>query len=328
MTQHSSAYAWLQARLAAGGVLVLDGGTGTELQRRGVAMDPAAWCGPATLGNDQLLTQIHLDYINAGADVITANTFAAGRVMLAAAGYASQVEEINRRAVEAALKAREQAAANGRRVAVAGSISHMVPVEAGTDHIDPRLVPPDAQFSESVHEQAQHLRRAGVDHLMLEMMYHPGRIALVLEAVANCGLPVWFGLSARRGKDGSLVSFHHLSEIALAEIVALIPAAGIDAAGVMHSGSELVGDALNLIRSRFKGALTAYPDSGYFEMPDWKFVDVVEPARLEQFYAQWLAAGAQVIGGCCGLGVEHIEAAARARAAAPKTGATGVPASN
>ena len=94
MTQYSSAYAALHTRLAAGEVLVLDGGTGTELQRRGVAMDPAAWCGPATLGNDQLLTQIHLDYINAGADVITANTFAAGRVMLAAAGYASQVEEI------------------------------------------------------------------------------------------------------------------------------------------------------------------------------------------------------------------------------------------
>ena len=77
----------------------------------------------------------------------------------------------------------------------------------------------------------------------------------------------------------------------------------------------------------FKGVLTAYLDSGYFEMPDWKFVDVVEPARLEQFYAQWLAAGAQVIGGCCGLGVAHIEAAARARTRARKPGATGTPTS-
>ena len=44
MTQYSSVYAWLQTRLAAGEVLVLDGGTGTELQRRGIVMDPAAWC--------------------------------------------------------------------------------------------------------------------------------------------------------------------------------------------------------------------------------------------------------------------------------------------
>ncbi len=63
-------------------------------------------------------------------------------------------------------------------------------------------------------------------------------------------------------------------------------------------------------------------------MLDWKFVDVVESVRLGQSYAKWLAAGAQVIGGCCGLGVADIEAAARARAAAHKTGATSVPASN
>ena len=71
--------------------IVLDGGTGTELQRRGVAMDPAAWCGPATLNNDELLTQIHLDYIVAGADVITANTYASSRLMLTPAGQVKLV---------------------------------------------------------------------------------------------------------------------------------------------------------------------------------------------------------------------------------------------
>ena len=63
-------YIQLKQRLDAGDVIVLDGGTGTELERRGVAMSPEAWCGPATLGNAELLTQIHLDYINAGSDVI------------------------------------------------------------------------------------------------------------------------------------------------------------------------------------------------------------------------------------------------------------------
>lgn len=62
----------------------------------------------------------------------------------------------------------------------------------------------------------------------------------------------------------------------------------------------------------------AYPDSGYFEMPDWRFVDVIAPERLEGFYREWLAAGVQAIGGCCGLGVEHIKAAVRARDASPR----------
>jgi homocysteine S-methyltransferase len=70
------AYDRVKKRLAAGQIIVLDGATGTELQRRGAPMDPAAWCGPATLHADRLLTEIHADYIEAGADVITANTFA------------------------------------------------------------------------------------------------------------------------------------------------------------------------------------------------------------------------------------------------------------
>ena len=98
-------YLDVKRRLDAGEIVVLDGGTGTELQRRGAQMDPSAWCGPASLNNSELLTQVHLDYIDAGADVITANTFASSRLMLTPAGFADRVEEINRIAVEAALRA-------------------------------------------------------------------------------------------------------------------------------------------------------------------------------------------------------------------------------
>jgi S-methylmethionine-dependent homocysteine/selenocysteine methylase len=48
-------------------------------------------------------------------------------------------------------------------------------------------------------------------------------------------------------------------------------------------------------------------------MPDWRFVDVISPERLESFYAEWFKQGAQVIGGCCGLTVDHIHAATRAK---------------
>jgi methionine synthase I (cobalamin-dependent) len=96
------AYDRLTKRLAAGEIIVLDGATGTELQRRGAAMDPAAWCAPATLHADRLLTEIHADYIDAGADVITANTFASSRLMLSGAGLAERTDEINRRAVATA----------------------------------------------------------------------------------------------------------------------------------------------------------------------------------------------------------------------------------
>jgi methionine synthase I (cobalamin-dependent) len=67
------------------------------------------------------------------------------------------------------------------------------------------------------------------------------------------------------------------------------------------------------VRRHFAGPLMAYPDSGYFESPDWRFVDNMSPARFAQFCRGWISGGVQLIGGCCGLSVEHIRAAAQAR---------------
>lgn len=308
-------YDRLKHRLDAGTVVILDGATGTELQRRGAPMDPAAWCGPATLHNDKLLSEIHADYIAAGAEVITANTFASSRLMLSPAGYGGQVEEINRRAVEAALRARDKTP-GGADVVVAGSLSHMVPVAEGTDAVDPNKLPDDAEIAAAFAELAQILASAGCELIMLEMMYHPGRIALALEAARATGLPVWFGISARRGKDGRVLSFHHMEDLPLDAVTRLIPQEGVDAAGAMHNGAELVDEVLRSVRDHFDGPLMAYPDSGYFEMPDWQFVDVITPQRFEAFCRGWIGAGVQILGGCCGLGVAHVEAAVRARDAA------------
>jgi len=291
-------YQHIKSRLDAGETIVLDGATGTELQRRGATMDPASWCGPASLNNSDLLTQIHLDYINAGSDVITANTFASSRLMLTDAGFGDRVEEINRIAVEAALRARDLAPA-GRNVAVAGSLSHMVPVAEGTAVVDPTKTQPLSQISDALFELANVLKSSGVDHIMLEMMYEPTRIPLALEAALSTGLPVWFGMSARRTTDGKVVSFHAFDDLPIDEITRFIPKQGVDVVGVMHTGAELI-------------------DSGYFEMPDWQFVDLIEPTRLESFYRQWMNEGVQLIGGCCGLTVEHIDAAQRVRLSTTK----------
>ena len=77
--------AW-QRRLKSGGTLVLDGGTGTELRRRGMNLGQTTWSALASLTHYELLRAIHADYIAAGADVITTNTFATTRFVLAAAG--------------------------------------------------------------------------------------------------------------------------------------------------------------------------------------------------------------------------------------------------
>ena len=111
-------YASFKKRLSDGCVILLDGGTGTELERRGVPMNADAWCGPAALGHRDILEAVHRDYIAAGAEIITVNSFATSPLMLGAAGLAEQFVDINRASVEAALRAREAyRAGNGGRLA-------------------------------------------------------------------------------------------------------------------------------------------------------------------------------------------------------------------
>ena len=110
------------------------------------------------------------------------------------------------------------------------------------------------------------------------------------------------------GDDGRLLSRTEAQTIPFADIVALIPDTGIDVAGVMHSSATATDPALQAVRRGFPGPLTAYPESGYFEMPHWRFVDVMSPEVFVRHCRRWSDAGVQVLGGCCGLGVTHIQA--------------------
>ena len=123
----SDRYMRLKNRLRDGEFVILDGGVGTELEKRGVEMD-ASWCGSASMNTD-VLKKIHLDYINSGAEVITANTYASSRLMLDAAGLGDHFEEINLKAMQAAREARKEA--GNDHILIAGSLSHRFPIADG-----------------------------------------------------------------------------------------------------------------------------------------------------------------------------------------------------
>lgn len=299
-------YSVIERRLKDGGIVILDGGTGTELERRGVTMDPNAWCGPASLQNASLLESIHLDYITAGADIITANTYASSRLMLEPAGFGEQFKEINRTAIGAALRVRE---ACGRDdVLVAGSLSHMCPVVPGTSTQDKSQAPSKDQMAEAFAELANLHLEEGCDLILLEMMYYPDRFDAIFPAALETGLPVWAGFSARYGKEGDLISFAEETEIPFTDLVPVMKKYDVAAAGIMHTPSNVIGEALDVLRSVYTGPLTAYPDSGFFKMPSWQFEDVIPPDELLKFANEWVENGVQVIGGCCGLSPEHIQA--------------------
>ena len=194
----------------------------------------------------------------------------------------------------------------GKEIAVAGSLSHMLPLIPGTDVVDKKLVPSEMAMSDGFHELAEILKESGVDLILLEMMYNPVRIPLVLEAALSTGLPVWFGLTVRRSESNQVISFDKHEDISLEKVIQLIPDQGVDVVGVMHSPSDIISEAIREIRKYFSGPLSVYPDSGYFESPEWNFNDIITPERLQEFFSEWLEEEATILGGCCGLGLDHI----------------------
>jgi S-methylmethionine-dependent homocysteine/selenocysteine methylase len=279
--------------LRAGGTLLLDGGTGSELKRRGVTLDAAAWSGLAPLTHYGVLRAIHTDYVAAGADVITTSTFGTARFVLEAAGHGADFGTINQRAVAAALEARDAA---GRTVAVAGSISCLPP------RFDLGAYPDEAHESVAYRELADTLADAGVDLLIVEMLQETRHAPLALAAARATGLPVWLGVSCRLGLDHTLVGFD--SPLVPLDVCldALLPLAP-DAVAVMHSPVPVVARALDALRMRYSGPLGAYP-----EIEDAAGADSATPAELAAVAASWLDAGARIVGGCCGTTPEHIRA--------------------
>ena len=299
-------YEKVERRLQDGGVVILDGGTGTELERRGVSMDPKAWCGPASIDNVPLLEDIHRDYIVAGADIVTVNTYASSRLMLEPAAFADQFEEINCAAIRAALRAREVSGHND--VLVAGSLSHMRPIVRDFGELEPLPEPSEAEMAKAFGELAMLMRDEGCDLIILEMMYVPERANIAFTAALETGLPVWAGFSARRGDDGQLLSYMHEQDVPFDELVHVLSNFEVAAAGVMHTPADLIGEAIEVLRDVFDGPVMAYPDSGHFIMPQWQFENVMAPEDLLKFATQWVESGVHIIGGCCGLSPEHIAA--------------------
>jgi len=289
--------------LAAGNVLLIDGGMGTELQRRGVPMDKVAWSGAAVLTNPDRVRETHEAYIRAGAKVIITNTFGSTRQMLEPAGYGDQIEAVHRSAVKLAQQARDNVAEQA--VAIAGSISSEPP---GFDRDG--FLSPERELG-AYREAAGLLADAGVDLIALEMMVETTLASRAMQASLETSLPVWLGVGCRKTADGKIVSFDHADLELTTVLDALIPM-GPTVVNIMHSEIAAIPEAIELVRQRWSGPIGVYPESGYFTKPNWNFVDVISPADLVTEALGWVAAGVRLIGGCCGTSPDHIAALAAA----------------
>jgi S-methylmethionine-dependent homocysteine/selenocysteine methylase len=300
-------------RLARGELVIIDGGTGTQLQAEGVPMDDVAWSARANLEQPDVVQRVHEEYIRAGAEVIIANSYAASRAALEPAGLGDRVAEVNRAAARAALRAREAAAT--RPVAVAGSMSSFSPIDMDAESLDrphPGSTADDPRFPTlaDFREQAGLLAESGVDLIALEMINAQGYGRAALVAAAETGLPVWLGLSPFRQPDGTLTGLPDLGDgESFEDLLSALVDPALAAVTVMHAKPEVTLDSIEIIRRHFTGPVGVYAETGDWQPPDWVFDGLTPATYLEQAIT-WADHGARLIGGCCGTGPEHIRALA------------------
>ncbi len=286
----------LQQWLSEGEIVILDGAMGTELERRGVPMDDAAWDAAALATHPDTVREVHEDYIKAGADVIITNTFATARHVLEPAGMGEQFRELNIRAVTLAKEARENVADGP--VFIAGSISTF------TARYDYSYEPRAERARANYREQAEVLAESGVDVVTLEMMRDLEQTTYAVEAAVAMGLPVWVGFSCKTTDEGTVVLWD--GGHTLVEALERIPPLGGSLVSIMHTLIEDTPPALREMAGHLSGPVGAYPHSGEFIMPNWQFIDMISPEDFAAAAQEWLEMGVQLIGGCCGIGPEHI----------------------
>ena len=284
----------LAQRLSSGETLLLDGATGTELERRGASTALPLWSAPALRDQPELVEAIHADYAAAGVDALTANTFRTQRRTLARGGWEEQAGPLTRRAVTLARNAADAAAAN-RRIFVLGSAPTL------EDCYRPDLVPDDATLAVEHREHADHLVAAGVDAILVETMNTIREAIGATRAAREAGAAVlvsfvcWEGPTLLSGEPlGAALDAVNAYE-PLALLVNCLPPSNVEPClEVLAARQRPFGVYANL------GA----PDdvTGFTRSQD------CTPDAYAAHAARWLEAGARLVGGCCGTTPAHMRA--------------------
>ena len=279
-------------RLSEGPILA-DGAMGTELIRlANVTAD--TWLEGLNLTAPELVKQVHLDYLKAGAELIETNTYGANRIRLGSYGQADSVKEINSKAVQIA---REAERLTGQQVWIAGAVG---PLGKGIEPLGP-ITADDAR--EAFAEQIKALADAGVDVLLLETFPSLAEIQL---AVAVCGqvadLPVIAQLTFT--EEGRTLAGDSPEEVAK-----VLADYNLTAIGANCSvGSQPMLDVVEAMAPVTGTRLSALPNAGFPTGVDGRLFYLSSPVYMADYAGQILDAGASIIGGCCGTTPEHIAA--------------------
>jgi methionine synthase / methylenetetrahydrofolate reductase(NADPH) len=283
--------------------LIIDGAMGTMLHNLGVSFESCL--DELNLTKPAEVAEIHRGFINAGAQIITTNTFGANRFKLSEHGLENQLEEINQAAVSLAKKVVE---ASFKEVYIAGDVGPLGVRLAPFGRVQLE------QARQAFKEQINILAKSGVDLIIIETM---SDVYEVREAVIAgrevCNLPILASMTFTRDDRTLLGDTPEKIAQSIFEV-------GANIIGINCSGgpAQLLRILKRMKRAIPNGIFSVMPNAGWPEESNGR---ILYPAGADYFGDYALAfrnEGASFIGGCCGTTPDHIHAMSQALASTPK----------
>lgn len=270
------------------GILLFDGGMGTELYNRGIFINQCF--DEINLTNPELVKQIHRDYIAAGADVIETNTFGANKYKLKKYLLHDKVYEINYHGAKIAKEVAKE------ENYVAGA---MGPLGIKIEPLGPTS---KEEASEAFLEQLKGLVDGGVDLIILETFIYPDELVIAIDTIKNyIDIPV----IAEMTIDEDCTTLTGAEPEVIVEILNNTRA---DAIGVNSTvGPQVMLRWLERVRNLTTKPLSVMPSAGKPKNIDGRNIYLTSPEYMGEYTKHFINTGANIIGGCVGTGPEHIK---------------------
>ena len=287
----------VQERLKQDTVIILDGATGTALENRGIKSALPLWSAHALIECPEIVKEVHIDYLNAGAEIITTNTFRTNKRVFEKGGIPDQSKGLTNLAVNLAKAAIKETNSSAW---TAGSIA---PLE---DCYSPELVPSKSEITEEHSNHIKNLVDSGVDILLIETM---NTILEAEEALKICqNYDKAFFLSFVADKNGKLLSGESFEDV-----LKMISKYNLDALFINCTPVFIIEAPLKKLLEKANIPIGVYGNIGYADdEKGWESTFDVNLEAYADYAKNWAAMGVKIIGSCCGTDYRYTQAIKKA----------------
>ena len=275
-------------------MIKLDGGLSTALENNGSKLTTSLWTGELIRSNPAEITKAHLDFINAGAEIIITSSYQLSYSGCSARGWSEQ--ETDQALITSTKLAKDAVSQSGKSVKVAASVGPYGASLADGSEYKGNYGVTKTVLKDFHSRRLELLISTSPDYLALETMPDTFEVEILLELLKDCPIPFWISYSCRQGNQTNAgQSFQAAVDLAKDAM----------AVGINCTKPELITDLLRSTSS--PKPFIVYPNSGrVWDAKNKVWTGSGSAGFSDQLISEWVGAGAQIIGGCCGIGASEI----------------------